>query len=153
MSIIATTAATKGGSVLMNIAYVPFIACCVYLQLSWESMTFLAILLLIDFITGIAKVYIINKKELKSYRAIAGIISKTSILLIPLVLSIAAKQVGYDMRLFTDAIISMLILAETFSIIGNIRSIHTGKRVEEIDAISFVLTKVSKVVEALLKRD
>lgn len=153
MSLIGTTAATKGGSMLMNTLYVPFLACCVYLQLSWESMTLLGILLIIDYFTGIAKVYVIDKKDLKSYKAIAGVIAKSSILLIPLVLSIAAKQVGYDMGLFTDSIISMLILAETFSIIGNIRSIHTRKKVEEIDAISFVLNKISTVFEALLKKD
>jgi len=153
MSIIGTTAATKGGSIIMNTLYVPLIVCCAYLNLSWESLTLLALLLTIDLVTGIAKVYVIDRTELKSYRAIAGVIAKVSILLIPIVLSIVAKQANYDMKFFTDTIITMLMLAETFSIIGNIRSIHQRKRVEEIDAISFVLNRISDIIVQLLKKD
>ena len=152
MSTIGAVVISKNGSFIMNLMYIPLIAACTYLNLSWESMTLLGILLGIDYITGISKVYVINRKNLKSYKAIAGIITKVSILLIPVVLSIAAKQIGYDMVIFTDTIISMLVLAETYSIIGNIRSIHQKKEVEEVDAISIVLKKINIVVEALLKK-
>ena len=136
----------------ISILYTLIIACCAYLDISWESLTLLAVLLIIDFVTGIAKVFVIDKSGLKSNRAIAGLISKLSLLFIPIVVSIAAKQAGYDFKSMTDSVITMLVLAETFSIIGNIRAINTRKEVEEIDAVSFVLNKISKMIEALLKK-
>ena len=153
MSVLGTTAATKWGSMVMNFTYIPLIAMCAYLNLDWESLTLLAILLIIDFVTGIAKVYVINKKNLKSYKAIAGVLAKISVLLIPIVLAIVAKQAQYDMYFFTNTVITMLMLAEAFSIIGNIRSIHQRKEVEEVDAMSFVLSKVSKLLIIILKKD
>ena len=149
MSIIGST----GGSTLMNIIYIPLIAMCAYLDLRWESLTLLAILLIIDFVTGVTKVFVIDRKHLKSYRAIAGILAKVSILLIPIVLAIVAKQAQYDMAFFTNTVITMLMLAESFSIIGNIRSIVSRKEVEEIDAMSFVLSKISNMLITLLKKD
>lgn len=146
-------ATTTTGAIFMNMLYLPIIGLFIYLELSWESMTILAALLVIDYITGVAKVYVIDKNQLKSYKAIAGIISKVSILLIPIVLSIAAKQIGYDMKVFTDSVITMLVLSETYSIIGNIRSIQLKKRVEEIDAVSLVLGKITRLIETLLKKD
>ena len=103
MSVIGETAATNIGSMFMNFLYIPVIAMCAYLNLSWESLTLLAILLIIDFITGISKVYVINRKHLKSYRAIAGIIAKVSVLLIPIVLAIVAKHAQYDIKFFTGS--------------------------------------------------
>lgn len=153
MSVIATTTAAKGGNIFMNLAYLPVLACCSYLGVSWESLTLLAALLFIDYTTGVAKVYVINRSELKSYKAIAGILAKSSILLLPIVFSIVAKQANIDISSFVDTIITMLVMAETFSIVGNIRSIHARKEVAEVDAVSIVLKKISNMWTVLLKKD
>ena len=153
MSIIGTAAATKGGSMFMNFLFLPVIAMCAYLDLSWESLTLLAVLMILDLMTGITKVYVIDRKHLKSYRAIAGVLAKVSILLVPIVLAIVAKHAQYDLKFFTDTVITMLMLAEAFSIIGNIRSINLGREVEEIDAMSFVLKKISNILINILKKD
>lgn len=146
------TISAKTASVIMNVAYIPFVTLCSYFNISWESLGILALLLAIDYVTGIAKAYVINKHDIKSYRAIAGIIAKVSVLIVPISLSIAAKQLNYDFKIFVDTIISMLVLAEVYSIIGNVRAIQTGKETEEIDAVSFVLGKVSTMIESLLKK-
>ena len=148
-----TTIETPGTNTLMNIAYIPVIVCCSYLGISWESMALLAVLLWLDYLTGIAKVYVLDKNSFRSHRAIAGIIAKVTLLLVPIVFAVLAKQIGYDIKVFTDGIISMLMLAEAFSVIGNIRSIHAGEEVPEIDIMSVVLGKISAAIEALLNKD
>lgn len=146
------TISSKSISMLMSLAYIPFISLCNYFSISAESLLILALLLGIDYITGISKTYVINKDDIRSYRAVSGIIAKASVLLVPITLAVAAKQVNYDLTYFIDTIISMLVLAEVYSIIGNIRSIQTGKTVHEIDAVSFVLNKISNLIEELLRK-
>jgi phage-related holin len=136
----------------MSILYIPVMAFFAYFDMSWESLSILALLLTIDYFTGIAKVYMIDKSEIKSYKAIAGIISKVTVLIIPIALYIAAKKIDFDLHSYVDAIITMLVLAETYSIIGNVRSIQLRENIQEIDAVSFVLKKLTHVIENLLKR-
>lgn len=143
---------SKTASILISLMYIPFVTACNYFNISSESLGILAILLVIDYMTGIAKTYVINKEDIRSYRAIAGIIAKVSVLLVPITLAVAAKQINYDLSAFVDTVISMLVLAEVYSIIGNIRSIQSGKPVYEIDAVSFVLGKVSNMIEELLRK-
>lgn len=143
---------SKAVSIIMSLMYIPFITLCTYFNISSESLGILALLLFIDYITGISKTYVINKADIRSYRAISGIIAKASVLLVPITLAVAGKQVNYDLTSFVDVVISMLVLAEVYSIIGNIRSIQSGKTVHEIDAVSFVLGKVSNIIEELLKK-
>ena len=143
---------SKTASIVMTAAYIPFISLCNYFNISWESLGTLSLLLFIDYVTGISKTYVIDKRAIKSYRATAGIISKVSVLLVPISLSIASRHLGYDMLPFVNTVISMLVLAELYSIIGNVRAIQTGKETEEIDAVSFVLGKINSIVETLLKK-
>jgi len=151
------SATITGGTLIFNkyfmsILYIPVMAFFAYFDMSWESLSILALLLTIDYFTGIAKVYMIDKREIKSYRAIAGVISKVSVLTVPIVLYIASKKVGFDLHSYVDAIITMLVLAETYSIIGNVRSIQLRENIQEIDAVSFVLKKITRVIENILER-
>ncbi len=143
---------SKAASIIMSLLYIPFVTACNYFDISSESLGILAILLVIDYMTGIAKTYVINKEDIRSYRAIAGILAKISVLLVPITLAVAAKQINYDLSAFVDTVISMLVLAEVYSIIGNIRVIQTGKPVHEIDAVSFVLAKISNIILELLRK-
>lgn len=139
-------------TLVMSGMYIPFVGVCNYFNLSSESLGLLSLLLLIDYFTGIAKTYVICKDEIRSYRAIAGIIAKISLLVIPVTLAIAGKQLGYNLNIIVESTINMLVLAETYSIIGNIRSIQARKNVQEIDAVSFVLSKLSRAIEGLLRK-
>lgn len=143
---------SKAVSIIMSLMYIPFVTACNYFNISSESLGILAILLVIDYVTGVAKTYVINKEDIRSYRAIAGIIAKVSVLLVPITLAVAGKQINYDLSAFVDTVISMLVLAEVYSIIGNIRVIQTGKHVYEIDAVSFVLAKISNIIVELLRK-
>ena len=146
-----TTSKITGHNIMMSAVYVPLVGFSSFYNFSWHTLTPLATLLVIDFLTGLIKAYVLDKSELKSYKAISGVIAKSMIILIPIVFLVIGKQVDYDLTGMVDAIITMLVLAESYSIIANIRSIITRKKVEEIDAISFVLKKISSIIENLLK--
>lgn len=138
-------------STVMSGLYLPFVALSNYLDFNWELFAPLAMLLFLDYLTGWIKVWIVDPENLKSHRAIAGIITKAVVLVIPVAFLIAGKQiemlttVGYS-------IIAMLVLAELYSIIGNIRSIVERKEVPEVDALRFVLRKIASIIEKFLKR-
>ena len=68
----------------------------VYLDLEKEPMFFFAVLLVIDYVTGLYKAKILGH-SITSNKMKYGCISKLLLLLIPIVLAIGAKSVGADM--------------------------------------------------------
>lgn len=113
-----------------------------------ESFTLLAILLLIDYLTGVSKAYRL-KESITSNKMKYGIVSKMSLLLIPIVIAIAAKSIHANASsvLFTG--INILVLSEVYSIIGNIYSIRSGESLPEIDAVSYIGKALRKKIMLL----
>ena len=66
-----------------------------YLEISQEPFTLFALLLMIDYITGLAKAKTLQV-SITSNKMKYGLISKLSLLIIPLVLAIGAKAIGAD---------------------------------------------------------
>jgi hypothetical protein len=152
MIIPTTTTATK--STLLNLFYIPSIPFLAYLSVPVESIFILTILLGFDYVTGVIKVFTL-KGHLKSYRAIAGLLTKASILLLVLAIAFMAKGIGMDFTLYLQLLISMLIISETYSIIGNVYCIKTKEEIEEIDAVAMVIKKVRYMIEKffIINRD
>ena len=71
-----------------------------------------------------------------------GIISKFSLLLIPLVLAIAAKAVSADFSYVLIVGINILVLSEVYSIVGNIYSVRTKEELPEYDAVAMIGKKI-----------
>lgn len=152
LTTLGVTTTAKTNSMIMSAFYIPLLGFSSYFNFSWQTLAPLSTLLLIDYITGIVKVIVIDRENLKSYKAIAGILSKAMVILIPIIFFIAAKQVKYDLSTMVDTVITMLVMAEVYSIVGNIRSIIARKKVDEIDAVSFILKKISIMIENFLKK-
>jgi len=134
---------------ILNLFYVPIISLFIYLELPVEPMAILAILLAIDFSTGVLKVFIL-KGSLRSYRAIAGFLTKGSILFLVLSLAFMAKGINLDFKLYLEVFISVLIISETYSIFGNVYSCITKEEIEEFDAVAMVIKKVRRGIEKML---
>ena len=132
-----------------NLFYIPCVPILLYLNLPIEPMVVLAVLLLIDYTTGVLKVFIL-KGSLRSYRAIAGLLTKGSILLLVLALAFMAKGINLDFQLYLKIFISVLIISETYSIFGNVYSCLTKEEIEEFDAVAIVIKKVRKGIEKML---
>ena len=142
----------KTVTLIKNFLYIPAFLMAVGIpeQAAW-SIVALTILMVVDFFTGIMTAYAIDGREsITSRKMTIGAAAKALILLIPFVLTLTAKGVGYDLVFFVQGSISMLVLAETYSIIGNIHAFKTGKRSKEIDAVSFVLKKIKDMLTELL---
>lgn len=134
---------------IMNFLYLPFVSTLLYLGLNKEAIAGLAILLVIDMITGVAKEYRLGRKP-QSRRFTNGIISKMVLLLIPFILAISAKAINIDIVSIVWVVINALVLSEAYSSIANIYTISTGKEVEEFDAMSLILRFIRERITNML---
>lgn len=108
-----------------------------YLGLNKEAFTLFAALLLIDYVTGVGKAWIIGQ-SITSNKMKYGIASKMVLLFIPIVLAIGAKIIKQDAEDILFVGINILVLSEVYSIIGNIYSMRTKEELPEIDAVAAI---------------
>jgi toxin secretion/phage lysis holin len=121
------------------------------LGLSPDSLGILAVFMFIDTILGVVRSIVIHGGNSFRSRLLAhGLISKLLVLFIPILLVYTGRGAGVNFLPVAIGTISVLILAEAYSILGHIQSIRTKKDVKEFDAISMVLAQVRSVVEKLL---
>lgn len=133
---------------LKNLGYIPAIL----LGLSLESYTILAVLMLLDTIFGVIRTGVVHGgRSIKSYKLAAGIISKLSIILIPVLLAWAGRGAGINLITLAQGTLGVLILAETYSILSNIYSIRVRKDIHEYDAVSAILLWVRSLIESIIK--
>ena len=110
-------------------------------------------LMMIDVFTGVvASASCCGWKAITSRKLIFGVLSKLFLLFIPLSVALAAIITGNDMKFIISSSISILALGEAYSIIGNVYTIKSGKRVLEFDAVSLILTKVREMLIAPLEK-
>lgn len=108
-----------------------------------------SILLVIDYVTGIGKAVRLGK-AITSNRMKYGIVSKLSLVLIPIVLAIGGKALHANFNEVLLVGMNILVLSEMYSIIGNIYAIRTGVELPEYDAVSSIGKKIRDI---LLKID
>lgn len=127
-----------------------------YTWVNHEVFSILGILMMLDIISGVAKTVIVGKKP-TSRRFVIGIVSKILVLIIPMILWITAKGVLWiELKGFVNIVLSMLILAESYSVLQNIISVRQRKEIEEYDAmtavLNFILKEVKRFIEESFKR-
>lgn len=64
--------------------------------MSAEAIAIFAGLMMIDFVTGVAASYMVDKSDVKSSTAIKGLLKKVCIFLIPFIVSLVLKGAGYE---------------------------------------------------------
>ena len=79
-----------------------------------------------------------------------GFILKLCFLVVPLVLALLGKSLGYDFTMVVNITISILTVAEAYSIIGNIYSAKNKVKVDKVDAISLLLISIRKMIKNIL---
>lgn len=121
-------------------------------QTAW-GITALTILMIVDVSTGIiASIKIDGTKSITSRKLTAGVVAKSLILLIPFLFAVVGKGIGLNMDIYSRGFLSMLILAEFYSVAGNINSYRCGKRLPEIDVVSSILGKIRNVILKVLEK-
>ena len=120
--------------------------------LSVESFSILGVLVVVDTFTGVTRAMVIHgKRSFTSTKLTSGVLSKSFIVCVPLLVAWSGKGAGIDMTGLAQGVLSVLIIAELYSTLGNIYAIHIRKDVKEFDAIAFILHRVRDVVENILK--
>lgn len=113
----------------------------VYLGLDGEAFLLFSILLFIDYVTGVMKARALNH-SITSNKMKYGIISKFSLMFIPIVLAIGAKALDADFSSVLLVGINILVLSEVYSIIGNIYTVRTKEELPEYDAVAAIGKKI-----------
>ena len=108
-----------------------------YLEIAQEPFFLYALLLLIDYATGLLKAKTLNI-SITSNKMKYGILSKLSLLIIPIVIAIGTKALGADGHYALMSGMYILVLSEVYSIIGNIYSTRTKEELPEYDAVAMV---------------
>lgn len=123
-----------------------------YLNIIDIQVCILAILMLVDFVFWIWKQFVIDKKEITSHKAWLWAFKKISTLLLFLSVALMFKGIWVNASLYLSWIISIFIMAETYSIIQNIYTIRTGKILPEYDVISEVIKKIWEYIISLIDK-
>lgn len=122
-----------------------------YTGIDAEVGLILGCLLAMDVVTALIRTAIVDPKKFSSRIGIVGILSKCLTFCIPFVISIAGKGAGYEMKVFTDYALKILVIYEAYSVIGNIGQIRSkDTTLNEYDAVSFLISRVQKAFKSLL---
>ncbi|MDR2099268.1 MAG: phage holin family protein [Campylobacteraceae bacterium] len=125
-----------------------------FLGLNPVQFTILAALMCFDMVTGIAKAYRLERNGVSSYRLRIGVISKILYLCVPVILALTVRGINFEFGSWLISFsVNALILAEAYSILGNIYTFKTQRKVKEIDAVSYILRAIKNQLDRLLEGD
>ena len=100
-----------------------------YLGIDANVVEILFILMCTDTLLGAGKA--VRLGGLFSFkRLLWGVVTKLSVLVIPMIIALVAKGLSFDFKWFVLAVLNVLIVAEGFSAITNILSIRSKKHIE-----------------------
>ncbi|WP_442765490.1 phage holin family protein [Sulfurospirillum cavolei] len=138
-------------STALNLFLLPLASLLQFLEIDAQKLTILVVLMCIDMITGTFKAYR-TKENITSRRWIAGFLSKLVVLLVPFTIALMAKGVDFEVKWFIGFSLSIMVIAEAYSILGNIYTFKTGEWVAEIDAVSAVIKVLRNFLENMIER-
>ena len=138
-------------STALNLFLLPLASLVQFLEIDGKKLSILVVLMCIDMLTGTFKAYR-TKENITSRRWIAGFLSKLVVLLVPFTIALMAKGVDFDVKWFIGFSISIMVIAEAYSILGNIYTFKTGEAVAEIDAVSAIIKVLRNFLENMIER-
>lgn len=121
-----------------------------YLGLSNEVMTLYACLLFIDFLTGIGK-SLVMQVEITVKRMKVGVITKMSMLFLPITLAITAKIGGVEAQKVFEWGLILLAVSEAYGVFSNVYTMKTGKYLPKADAIALIGEKLRFLITKQIK--
>lgn len=131
-----------------------------YLWLSWETLCLFLILMIIDTLLRYIGWHV--HKDFNSKKARVWILSKTTLLLIPIWFAVMFKILwieNIDIKIFdikptqlVSWLIGVLAIAEMYSIVKNYIYIRTGEKPSEYDAVTIILKKVLEKLQKVIEK-
>lgn len=122
----------------------------IYLGIKTGTVKILFYLMLIDSVLGIIKALRLGEKF--SFKRLSwGMVSKLTLLFIPMILALIAKGLNLNFTLFVIATINILIVNEGISCITNILSIKIKKQIENDDYVTMLLGSIRKMLAKIIQ--
>ena len=122
-----------------------------FLDIDTDIVKILAILMAVDTVLGIFKAVRL-KRKISFKRLVWGMITKVSVLIVPMILALVARALSFDFSWFVNAVLNILVLSEAFSAITNIISIKDAKELENTDFITKLLHSIRAGLSKLINK-
>ena len=120
-----------------------------YIGIEVEAFMILVSFMCMDSVLGAIKALRLGDK-FSFKKMMWGYILKLCFLIVPLVIALLGKVLGYDFHSVVNITISILTVAESYSIIGNIYAAKNKVEVDKLDAVSLLLVYVRKSIKKVL---
>lgn len=142
----------SGTGVVLNIAWgVTLWAILNYFGMSAETLIILTVMLILDWIFWVVNAYI--QENLQSKLMVNWLIKKLTRRCIPFIVIAVLRGAWFDnTHLIATSILSIIIVAEWYSIIWHIYSINYKKELPEIDALKLLLERIAKLFKWELEK-
>lgn len=115
-----------------------------YFWMTSETLIILTVMLILDWIFWVINAYIQN--NLQSKLMVNWLIKKLTRWCIPFIVIAVLRWAGFEnIELIATSILSILIVAEWYSIIWHIYSINYKQALPEIDALKLLLERIAKL--------
>jgi phage-related holin len=115
-----------------------------YFWMSQETLIILTAMLLLDWIFGVINAYI--QGTLESKLMVTGLVKKLTRRMLPFIVIAVMRWAGFDnVDLVATVILSILIVAEWYSVVWHIYSINYGEQLVEIDALKLLFQRIGKL--------
>lgn len=124
-----------------------------YFNISWEVLLILSVLLVLDYIFGIADAYLRDKYSVTSKKMWKWLAKKLTRWMLPMIVIIILKWVWVEeIEVASTVIFSILIITEWYSIIGHIYSINsdTNEELPEIDWLKYLFEFIASLLKGKL---
>ncbi len=132
--------------------YVAVTSILVYLNIPQESLWVLGSLMIIDTITGVAKQYKVESIGITSKRMNIGIMTKFVTLMFLFSGWLVINFFKIEPDYYVQTVLSVLIMAEFYSIIQNVYAVRTGIILPEYDVISIALKRLTGAIQDFIEK-
>ena len=104
-------------------------------------------MLILDWVFGVVNAYI--QWNLESKLMVTGLVKKLTRWMLPFIVIAVIRWAGFEnVDFISTALLSILIVAEWYSVIGHIYSINYKEQLPEIDAMKALFEWISKLFKS-----
>lgn len=119
----------------------------IWLGIPEQQFAILGMLMAIDFATGVGKAWKTYPPSVTSFNMWMGAMKKAGTACFLLAFALVLKGINVPSQWYVETILSILIMAEGYSIMQNVYAVRTGVILPEFD----VLSKLIKLIGAVIK--
>lgn len=115
-----------------------------YFWMTQETLIILTVMLLLDWIFWVTNAYI--QGTLESKLMVTWLVKKLTRWMLPFIVIAVLRWAGFEkVDLISTTLLSILIVAEWYSVIGHIYSINYKQTLPEIDALKMLFEWIGKL--------